>query len=252
MDMKVEMKEDLFRRINELERSNRDLKEFACTVSHDLQEPLRVVAGFVKLLAKRYKGSLDSHADEFIDYTVDGVKRMQSMIKDLLEYSQAGTGAKKFGPTDVSIVIEQAVSNLKAAIEESGASIAYDAMPDVTADAPQLVRLFQNLIGNAIKFSAEQPDIRISAKKEGCWWTFSVRDNGIGMDPGNTEKIFVLFRRLHTKFDDYPGTGIGLAICRKIVERHGGKIWVESEPGKGSTFMFTMPAKAQAAEPYIE
>ncbi len=235
-------KADLEQKSQELARSNEDLREFAYAVSHDLQEPLRAVGGFVKLLAKRYKGRLDSDADEFIGFAVEGIKRMQLMIKDLLEYSQVGTKGKEFEPADLSLIIGQAVSNLKAAIEESGASITYDALPMLNADAPQLVRLFQNLIGNAIKFRGEEPpSVHVSAERKGDEWIFFVRDNGIGIDPSQTEKIFAIFRRLHTR-EEYPGTGIGLAMCKKIIERHGGKIWVESEPGKGSTFIFTMPA----------
>lgn len=245
LDQVRRTKEDLEQKSLELARSNEDLREFAYAVSHDLQEPLRAVSGFVKLLAKRYKGRLDTDADEFIEYSVDGVKRMQLMIKDLLEYSQVGTKGEGFRPADISIVIEQAVSNLKAAIEESGAEVTWAAMPTVMADTPQLIRLFQNLIGNAIKFRGkEAPRVHVSAEREGDEWVFSIQDNGIGIDPDQAEKIFVIFRRLHTR-EEYPGTGIGLAMCKKIVERHGGKIRVESEPGKGSTFRLTMPVKKQ-------
>jgi len=245
LDQVRRTKEDLEQKSLELARSNEDLREFAYAVSHDLQEPLRAVSGFVKLLAKRYKGRLDTDADEFIEYSVDGVKRMQLMIKDLLEYSQVGTKGEGFRPADISIVIEQAVSNLKAAIEESGAEVTWAAMPTVMADTPQLIRLFQNLIGNAIKFRGkEAPRVHVSAEREGDEWVFSIQDNGIGIDPDQAEKIFVIFRRLHTR-EEYPGTGIGLAMCKKIVERHGGEIRVESEPGKGSTFRFTMPVKKQ-------
>jgi signal transduction histidine kinase len=245
LDQVRRTKEDLEQKSLELARSNEDLREFAYAVSHDLQEPLRAVSGFVKLLAKRYKGRLDTDADEFIEYSVAGVKRMQLMIKDLLEYSQVGTKGEGFGPADISIVIEQAVSNLKAAIEESGAEVTWAAMPTVMADTPQLIRLFQNLIGNAIKFRGkEAPRVHVSAEREGDEWVFSIQDNGIGIDPDQAEKIFVIFRRLHTR-EEYPGTGIGLAMCKKIVERHGGEIRVESEPGKGSTFRFTMPVKKQ-------
>ena len=245
LDQVRRTKEDLEQKSLELARSNEDLREFAYAVSHDLQEPLRAVSGFVKLLAKRYKGRLDTDADEFIEYSVDGVKRMQLMIKDLLEYSQVGTKGEGFRPADISIVIEQAVSNLKAAIEESGAEVTWAAMPTVMADTPQLIRLFQNLIGNAIKFRGkEAPRVHVSAEREGDEWVFSIQDNGIGIDPDQAEKIFVIFRRLHTR-EEYPGTGIGLAMCKKIVERHGGEIRVESEPGKGSTFRLTMPVKKQ-------
>jgi signal transduction histidine kinase len=236
-------KTDLEQKSQELTRSNDDLKEFAYAVSHDLQEPLRVVAGFVQLLGKRYKGRFDRNADDFIEYTVEGVKRMQLMIKDLLEYSQVGTKGRAFRPTDCSSVVRQAVANLKAAVEESRAAVTFDNLPTIMADEMQMIRLFQNLIGNAIKFKdGGTPEVRISAEKKEDYWIFSVRDNGIGMDPKYLDKIFAVFQRLHTR-EDYAGTGIGLAVCKKIVERHGGRIWVESEPGRGSTFFFTLPCK---------
>jgi PAS domain S-box-containing protein len=224
-----------------LARSNADLQQFAYSASHDLQEPLRVVAGFVNLLAKRYKGKLDKKADEFIEYAIDGTKRMQGLIKDLLDYSQVGTATRGFESTDCSSVVDKAVFNLQAAIKESGASIRYDDLPSVMADAPQLTRLFQNLIGNAIKFRGkEPPEIQISVSRLENEWVFSVNDNGIGIDPKFANRIFITFQRLHGR-KEYPGTGIGLATCKKIVERHGGRIWVESEPGKGSAFYFTIP-----------
>jgi signal transduction histidine kinase len=236
-------KADLEQKSQELIRSNEDLKEFAYAVSHDLQEPLRVVAGFVKLLGKRYKGRLDRNADDFIEYAVEGIQRMQMMIKDLLEYSQVGIKGKDFRPIDCSSVVVQAVANLKTAAEESHAAVTFDNLPTVMADEMQLIRLFQNLIGNAIKFKdGETPEVHISAEKKENNWVFSVHDNGIGIDPKSLDKIFAVFQRLHTR-GEYPGTGIGLAVCKKIVERHGGRIWVESEPGRGATFFFTLPYK---------
>lgn len=238
---RIRAEEELRKLTDNLAHSNADLKQFAYAASHDLQEPLRVIAGFVKLLAKRYKGRLDTEADSFIEYMVDAAKRMQIMIKDLLEYSQVETRGKKLNLTAGSSVVEQAISNLKAAIEESGAIVTYADLPLIKADELQLIRLFQNLIGNAVKFrGSETPRVHVSAAKNEKGWLFSVRDNGIGIDPKFMDRIFAVFQRLHTR-EEYPGTGIGLAICKKIVERHGGHIWVESEPGMGSTFHFTIP-----------
>ena len=235
--------EELNKLSDELARSNADLQQFAYTASHDLQEPIMVVAGFVKLLAKRYKGKLDEKADEFIEHAIDGTERMQVLIKDLLDYSRVGSTDKSFTPTDCLSVLDKAVFNLQIAIKESGAVITHDDLPTVTADSSQLARLFQNLISNAIKFCGkEAPKIHISAKQKEDEWIFSIKDNGIGIDPKFSEQIFVMFQRLHTK-KEYPGTGIGLATCKKIIERHGGRIWVESEPGKGSTFFFVIPSR---------
>ena len=238
---KKQVERDLQTLMEELKRSNSDLEQFAYAASHDLQEPLRVVAGFVSLLEKKYKEKLDDKAHEYIEYAVEGVKRMQVLIKDLLAYSQVGTKGKTFKPTICSVALEQAIYNLHTAIEESGAEITYDSLPTVSADTSQLTRLFQNLIGNAIKFRGEERlKIHIAAEQKGNEWVFSIRDNGIGIDPKFFGRIFVVFQRLHTR-EEYEGTGIGLAVCKKIVERHGGRIWVESEPGKGTTFYFTMP-----------
>ena len=240
-------KEELEQRSQDLARSNVDLQQFAYAASHDLKEPLRGVEGFTKLLARRYKGRLDENADEFIHFILEGVQRMQTLIKDLLAYSQIGTQGMQLQPMESESAVAQALSNLKTAIDEKGAVITHDALPKVTADPSQLGRLFQNLIGNAIKFRGEKtPEVHVSAERKGDHWLFSVRDNGIGIDRNSADRIFVIFQRLH-KREEYEGTGIGLAICKRIVERHGGSIWVESEPGKGSTFYFTIPERQSSA-----
>jgi len=236
-----DIKEDLERKSQELARSNDELKDFAYAASHDLQEPLRIIRGYVQLLAKRYKGRLDADADDFIQYTVEGVGRMQRLIKDLLEYSRLGISTEIFKASEGRELVDRALANLQAAVEESGAVVTCGPLPAVAVDSSQLSRVFQNLIGNAIKFHGEEtPRIHVSAERRGEEWVFSVRDNGIGMNPDQFERIFMIFQRLHTR-EEYEGTGIGLAICKKIVERHGGRIWVESEEGKGSTFYFTIP-----------
>ena len=233
--------QELKQTTDELARSNADLLQFAYAASHDLQEPLRIIDGFIKLLAHRYKNKLDVKADEFIGYTLDGVERMRELIKDLLEYSKVGTKGIDLKPADFSLAVEKAVFNLKSTNEENGAVVTHDELPTVTVDISQMSSLLQNLISNAIKFHGmEVPRIHISAVREDNEWVFSVRDNGIGIDPKEAERIFVVFQRLHTR-EEYSGTGIGLAICKRIIERHGGRIWVESEPEKGSAFYFTIP-----------
>ncbi|MFA6209786.1 MAG: ATP-binding protein [Candidatus Obscuribacterales bacterium] len=225
----------------ELQRSNEDLQQFAYVCSHDLQEPLRVISNYTQLLARRYSDQLDQDAKEFIEFTVDATKRMQELINDLLLYSRVDTKGKEFVSTDCNQIVAMAMANLKVAIDESGAQVHYSQLPAVEADGSQILQVFQNLIGNAIKFrSKDAPVVTISAEETPKSWTFSVKDNGQGFDMKYGDRIFVIFQRLHTK-EMYPGSGIGLAVCKKIVERHGGAIWVESEPGKGTTFRFTMP-----------
>jgi PAS domain S-box-containing protein len=231
----------------ELKRSNEELERFAYVASHDLQEPLRMVASYVQLLGKRYKGKLDADADEFIGYAADGAMRMQRLIEDLLAFSRLGTRGGASVPTDINVVVAEAVSNLTVAIAESGASVTTGELPTVDGDPGQLGHLFQNLISNAVKFRGEQPPaVRISAERQGDKWRFCVQDNGIGIEAEYFDRIFVIFQRLHGR-EKYGGTGIGLAIARKIVERHGGRIWVESTPGRGTTFLFTLPLHKELA-----
>ncbi|HCJ66140.1 MAG TPA: two-component sensor histidine kinase [Elusimicrobia bacterium] len=235
--------ENLRKTLAELERSNKELEQFAYVASHDLQEPLRMVASFVSLLEKRYGDKLNTEAKEFINYAVEGSNRLQKLINDLLVYSRLSTRGKSFEPVDCHSILGQIIVNLSVAIEENQAIITNDDLPNVMADSSQMVQLFQNLIENAIRFrSKENPQIHISATEKGDEWVFSVRDNGIGIDPEHFERIFVIFQRLNPRAD-YPGAGMGLSICKKIVERHGGKIWVNSEPAKGSTFYFTIPKR---------
>ncbi|HUF63217.1 MAG TPA: ATP-binding protein [Verrucomicrobiales bacterium] len=235
--------EELQARTIELERSNRDLEQFAYIASHDLKEPLRMVISYVQLLDRRYAAQLDNDARDFIRFAVDGARRMQQLINDLLVYSRAGTRHAEDRTIELEDILRDALSNLEVALEESGAGVHHDPLPKVKGDPTQLVQLFQNLIGNAVKFRRDRrPEIHLSAEKaDRRHWMISIRDNGIGIEERHRDRIFQIFQRLHGR-EEYPGTGIGLAVCRKIVERHGGRIWVESEPDRGSTFRFTLLA----------
>jgi light-regulated signal transduction histidine kinase (bacteriophytochrome) len=210
--------------------------------SHDLQEPLRMVASYTQLLGRRYKGKLDKDADEFIHYAVDGVTRMQRLIQDLLAYSRVGTRGREPKPCDAGRALERAKANLQASIQETGATVLSGPLPPVLADETQLAQVFQNLIGNALKFhGGTPPHVEVASERQGAEVRFTVKDRGIGIDPQYFDRIFVIFQRLHGK-EEYPGTGIGLAICKKIIERHGGRIGLESQQGQGTTFWFTLPA----------
>jgi len=240
-ERELKQAEALKQAVEALELSNRDLEQFAYVASHDLQEPLRMVASFTQLLAKRYQGKLDKDADEFIAYIVAGAERMQVLINDLLTYSRVDTRGESFEPIDSEAAFDQAIANLRVAIEKGEAVITHDPLPPLIADNSQIVQLFQNLLGNAIKFHGKEPPrIHVSARQENNEWVFSFRDNGIGIAPEYFDRVFVIFQRLHSR-EEYPGTGTGLAICKRIVERHGGRIWVESELNKGSTFYFAIP-----------
>ncbi len=241
LERKAEKKaeESIKRYSRELERSNRELDNFASLAVHDLGAPLRVVLGFANRLQKRYKEKLDSEADRYISHIVEGAERMHHLVNDLLEYTRVGTRRKPLVPVDVNAIIEKTLANLRNEITESRAVITVDPLPSVSADRTQLIQLFQNLVGNAIKYSANTPSIHISAERKNGDWLFRVSDNGIGIDPRQFDRIFQIFQRLHAS-DEYSGTGIGLAICKKIVEMLGGRIWVESKPGEGSTFFFTL------------
>ncbi len=242
------MEEKLVKIKEDLERSNRELEQFAYVASHDLQEPLRMVSSYLKLLERRSKDKLDSEAQEFIDFAVDGSTRMAAMIQALLTYSRVGTRGKPFEPTESEDILRKALSNLQIAIEEKGAVVTHDPLPTIVADSTQMLQLFQNLIGNGLKFQDnKRPEVHVSVEDRGEDWVFSFRDNGIGIDPKYKERIFVIFERLHGK-GEYKGTGIGLAVCKKIVERHGGRIWVDSTPGNGATFYFTMPKERKESD----
>lgn len=237
-----QMEEKLRDALLELERSNRDLEEFAYISSHDLQEPLRKIANFSEMLVTQYQGRLDEPAERYFGYIIDGAKRMQALINDLLSYSRVGRAELPLVPASLEEILKGTLSNLQALIQESGAEISHDPLPTLQVNPHQMGQLLQNLITNGIKFHDHQsPRIHLSARQEGQEWVIAVRDHGIGFDPQYVEGIFKVFKRLHSK-EEYPGTGIGLAICKKIVERHGGRIWAESEPGRGATFYFTIPA----------
>ena len=232
----------------ELKRSNAELEQFAYVASHDLQEPLRMVSSYTQLLMRRYGDKLDGDAKEFTAFIVDGATRMKQLIEDLLAYSRVGTRDKNFKPVDAESSLKRALTNLRAAIQDSGATVTQDKLPTIPCDEVQLAQLFQNLIGNALKFRKPDaaPAVHVGAADQGAEWEFTVRDNGIGIEPQYFERIFMVFQRLHDK-GEYPGTGIGLAIVKKVVERHGGRIWVQSQPGAGTTFHFTMPKEREAA-----
>ena len=235
-----EVEKGLARALEEVNRSNRELEQFAYVASHDLQEPLRMVSSFTQLLSQRYADQLDDKARKYIEYAVDGAVRMQRLINDLLTYSRVNTQGGSPSRTDAGRVLGEALHNLSSAIGESGAIISSGMLPEVQVDPTQLLQLFQNLLSNAIKFrAAETPEIRVTACDAGSEWMFSVKDNGIGIDPKYADRIFVIFQRLHTR-REYPGTGVGLAVCKRIVERHGGKIWYASTAGSGTTFYFTL------------
>jgi PAS domain S-box-containing protein len=229
-----------------LKRSNEELEQFAYVISHDLREPARMVKSYLELLESRYQGQLDEKADMFINHAVDGAERMQEMINALLDLSRIGTRGEEPVPTDAEAVLERTLRSLGRAIKEAEAEVTHDPLPTVMADKAQLAQVFQNLVANAIKFRCEDvpPRVHISAEREDDEWVFSVADNGIGIDPEQADRIFQIFQRLHTR-EEYEGTGIGLALCKRIVERHGGRIWVESEVGEGSTFSFTIPTSKE-------
>jgi PAS domain S-box-containing protein len=232
-------------RAAELERSNSDLQEFAYVASHDLSEPLRMVSSYVQLLARRYQDKLDSDAEEFIGFAVDGVNRMQRLIEDLLAYSRTGTAEYRFGSVDVDELVRDTLRGMQTTVTEAGAEVVTGELPELWGDEGQLRQLFQNLIGNGIKFRAKDPPrVEVSAERQERGWLFRVSDNGIGIDPRHAERIFSVFKRLHGR-DEYPGSGIGLSICKRIVERHHGRIWVERSPSGGSSFCFTIPDREE-------
>jgi signal transduction histidine kinase len=246
-DQRRQSEEELAQKVAELARSNAELEQFAYVASHDLQEPLRMIANYTQLLAERYRGKLDEQADKYIGYSVDGAVRMQALIQDLLKFSRVGKQEIEPRTTECRAVVEQALKNLQAAVQENGAVVNWNSLPVVMADPSQLTQVFQNLIANAIKFhGAEKPAILIDAEKKDHEWVFAVSDNGIGIPAESWQDIFVIFRRLHTR-DEYAGNGIGLSICKKIIERHGGRIWIEAQATPGCRFKFTLPIEVPKA-----
>ncbi|HXJ61763.1 MAG TPA: ATP-binding protein [Verrucomicrobiae bacterium] len=238
-----ELEQRVVERTLELKRSNEDLEQFAYVASHDLQEPLRMINNYLQLLQQRYQQQLDAPGREFVGFALDGAKRMQQLIQDLLTYSRVGTHGKEMVTTSCAEALEHALANLRMAITEAQAEITHESLPALRGDPIQLTQLFQNLVGNAIKFRGSGPPrVQIGAQRKGADWEFHVADTGIGIAQQDFERIFVVFQHLHSS-EKYPGTGIGLAVCKKIVERHGGRIWVESKLGKGTTFRFTLPAQ---------
>jgi PAS domain S-box-containing protein len=239
--------EALARQARELARSNAELEQFAYVASHDLQEPLRMVMSYIQLLANEYGERLEGDAKEYMDFAVEGASRAQELINDLLEFSRVGRRTRAFERVDCESALSLALANLDVTIIESGAAVTHGPLPEVSGDASELCRLFQNLLSNAIKFRRrDKPSIRVESTRQRSEWLFSVRDDGIGIAPHQFERIFRIFQRLHVR-SKYPGTGVGLAICKKVVEHHGGRIWVESEPGKGSVFFFTIPVRTPRA-----
>ncbi len=233
----------LIQQAAELSRSNAELQQFAYVAAHDLQEPLRIVTSYVDMLSQKMEGNLDPKSQKYMAYIVDAASRMQALIRDLLSFARVDKQARSLVPVDSNDIFQDAVSNLKQTIEEAGATITASALPRIRADRAQLAQVLQNLLANAVKFRGQEPPaVHVSASPDGNSWVFSVKDNGIGIDPKFADRIFIIFQRLHG-MGEYPGTGIGLAICKKVIERHGGRIWFESEPGKGSTFFFTIPIR---------
>ncbi|MEZ4595124.1 MAG: ATP-binding protein, partial [Chloroflexota bacterium] len=235
------IEEELRQRTRSLETSNEELAQFAYAASHDLQEPLRMITAYLQLLASKHQGTLDEESNEFIAYALDGASRMRQLITDLLAYSRVGQQNQNFTQVNLESILEQVCLNLEMQVKESQITITHDPLPTVLADKTQMLQLLQNLISNAIKFrNSSNPKIHLSAEKENARWLIKVADNGIGIDPKFSQQIFTIFQRLHTR-DEYPGTGIGLAMCKKIIQKHGGEIWVESALGAGSTFYVSLP-----------